>query len=155
MSDLRQLYQEVILDHNKRPRHFGAMADCTHTAEGYNPICGDHYHVYLKMDGDRIAGIRFDGAGCAISKASASMMAAAVTGLTRVEAQALYDQVHRMLTGEAVDGDALGSIAVLEGVRDYPTRIKCATLAWHTLKNAMTGAAASASTEGDDSQIHA
>lgn len=149
MSDLRQLYQEVILDHNKRPRHFGALADCTHKAEGYNPICGDHYHIYLKVENGAISDVSFDGSGCAISKASASLMSVALKGQPIAEAEAIFEQVHQMLTGGTPDMEKLGKMAVLEGVKEFPTRIKCATLAWHTMKSALAGSPAAASTEAE------
>jgi nitrogen fixation NifU-like protein len=142
MSDLTDLYQEVILDHNRRPRNWGALPDATQTAEGYNPLCGDKLKLHLKIDGDRIAAIAFEGSGCAISKASASLMTDAVKGQARSDALALFDRVHAMLTtpiGQPVDEDAVGKLAVLAGVREFPTRVKCASLAWHTLKLALAG----------------
>jgi nitrogen fixation NifU-like protein len=150
MSDLRTLYQETILDHYKRPRNFGPLADADRHAEGYNPLCGDRVKLYLRLDGDRIAGISFEGAGCAISTASASLMTEAVAGLTRVEANALERRFHALLTGEAPAGeDDLGKLEALSGVREFPIRIKCATLAWHALRAALAeqGAAARVSTE--------
>jgi nitrogen fixation NifU-like protein len=140
MSELSELYQELILDHNRRPRNFGALPDANRTAEGYNPLCGDRLKVYVKLDGDCIAGISFEGSGCAISKASASLMTDAVKGQTIGDAHALFDRVHTMLTlplDRPVDDSGVGKLAVLSGVREFPLRIKCASLAWHTLKAAL------------------
>ena len=139
MSDLRELYQEVILDHNKRPRNLGVLPAANRTAEGYNPLCGDRLSVYVKMDGDVISEIRFQGSGCAISKASASLMTDGVRGKTIAEARRLFTQFHKMVTGDADPPpiDELGKLAVFAGVRDYPMRVKCATLAWHTLRAAV------------------
>ena len=140
LSDLSDLYQEVILDHNRRPRNFGPLADATRTAQGHNPLCGDKLKLYVKLDGDRIAGISFEGSGCAISKASASLMTDAVKGHSIAEAEALFAQVHTMVTtpvDKPVDEEALGKLAVLAGVREFPMRVKCASLAWHTLHAAL------------------
>jgi nitrogen fixation NifU-like protein len=137
MSDLTDLYQEVILDHNRRPRNFYALADASHTAEGYNPLCGDRLTLYLKVDGGVVRDVSFEGAGCAISKASASLMTDAVKGKTIAEAQALFDRFHRMVTTppeQAVED--LGKLSAFAGVREFPVRVKCASLAWHTLKAA-------------------
>ena len=150
MSDLSDLYQEVILDHNRRPRNWGSLADATRTAEGFNPLCGDRLKLHVRIDGDRVAGIAFEGSGCAISKASASLMTDAVKGKTLGEALDLFDRVHIMLTtpiDEAVDEAAVGKLAVLAGVREFPTRVKCASLAWHTLKSAITASPEVAKTE--------
>jgi nitrogen fixation NifU-like protein len=150
MSDLSELYQEVILDHNRRPRNWGALADATRKADGYNPLCGDRLTLYLKIDGDRLAGISFEGSGCAISKASASLMTDAVKGRTIGEATALFDRVHEMLTtpiDRPVDEKAVGKLAVLSGVREFPARVKCASLAWHTLKSALADSGETAKTE--------
>ncbi len=138
MSDLRELYQEVILDHNKSPRNFRELDGADRHADGYNPLCGDKLAVYVNLDDDVITDVSFLGSGCAISKASASLMTDAVKGKTLVEAQRLFEKFHRMVTGDEgdVDQDELGKLAVLAGVRDYPTRIKCASLAWHTLRAA-------------------
>ena len=138
MSDLRELYQEVILDHNKSPRNFRELDGADRHADGYNPLCGDKLAVYVNLDDDVITDISFLGSGCAISKASASLMTDAVKGKTLVEAQRLLENFHSMVTGDAgdVDQDELGKLAVLAGVRDYPTRVKCASLAWHTLRAA-------------------
>jgi len=138
MSDLRELYQEVILDHNKSPRNFRELDGADRHADGYNPLCGDKLAVYVNLDDDVITDLSSLGSGCAISKASASLMTDAVKGKTLVEAQRLFETFHSMVTGDAgdVDEDELGKLAVLAGVRDYPTRIKCASLAWHTLRAA-------------------
>jgi nitrogen fixation protein NifU and related proteins len=136
--DLNDLYQEVILDHNRRPRNFHAIADATHRAEGYNPLCGDRLTLYLKVDGDMITDAAFEGAGCAISKASASMMTDALKGTSVGEARALFDRFHRMVT-TAPDAavEDLGKLSALAGVREFPVRVKCASLAWHTFKAAL------------------
>ena len=150
MSDLRELYQQVILDHNKSPRNFHKVADANRTAEGFNPLCGDHLHVYLKMDGDVIRDVGFEGAGCAISKASASLMTSALKGRTTAEAGALFKRFHDMVTGSVEvepDTEGLGKLAVFAGVREFPARVKCATLAWHTLNAAVKGKGQSISTE--------
>jgi nitrogen fixation NifU-like protein len=138
VSDLSDLYQEVILDHNRRPRNFRAIAGASHSAEGYNPLCGDRLTLYLDIDGDVIADVGFEGSGCAISKASASMMTDALKGRTVAEADALFERFHRMVTTapEAAVED-LGKLSALAGVRAFPVRIKCASLAWHTLQAAL------------------
>jgi len=138
MSDLSDLYQEVILDHNRRPRNFHPLAEASHTAEGYNPLCGDRLKLYLKLDGDTIEDVSFEGAGCAISKASASMMTDALKGKSVNEANALFDRFHRMVTtppGQSVED--MGKLSALAGVREFPVRVKCASLAWHTLRAAL------------------
>jgi nitrogen fixation NifU-like protein len=138
VSDLNDLYQEVILDHNRRPRNFHVIADATHRAEGYNPLCGDRLTLYMKVDGDVIADLAFEGSGCAISKASASMMTDALKGRSVSEARALFDRFHRMVTtppDKAVED--LGKLSALAGVREFPVRIKCASLAWHTFRAAL------------------
>ena len=148
MSDLRELYQETILDHSKSPKNFGKLDAATHRAQGYNPLCGDEVQVYVIVDGDRVADISFEGHGCAISTASASLMTEALKGKTKDEAMALFRRLHEAVTGSAPADDAqpadidLGKLAVLEGVRQYPLRVKCATLAWHALRNALIGKAA-------------
>ena len=151
MSDLTDLYQEVILDHNRRPRNWGTLADATHHADGYNPLCGDKLKLHLHIDaGKRIDAVSFEGSGCAISKASASLMTDAIKGRTTSEAMDLFDRVHAMLTtpiGEPVDEESVGKLAVLAGVREFPTRVKCASLAWHTLKSAISGGRETAKTE--------
>jgi nitrogen fixation protein NifU and related proteins len=139
MSDLSDLYQEVILDHNRRPRNFHALADASHSAEGYNPLCGDRLTLYLKLADGTIEDVAFVGAGCAISKASASMMTDALKGRTIAEANALFDRFHRMVTtppDQAVED--MGKLSSLAGVREFPVRVKCASLAWHTFKAAMS-----------------
>lgn len=139
MSDLNDLYQEVILDHNRRPRNFHAMPGATHSAEGFNPLCGDRLTLYLHLDDDRIADVAFEGSGCAISKASASLMTEAVKGQTVAEARALFDRFHQMVTASPEQPvEDLGKLCALAGVREFPIRIKCASLAWHTLKAALT-----------------
>ena len=151
MSDLRDLYQEVILDHNKRPHNFGPLPDATATADGHNPLCGDRLRLYLRLEGDRIAGVSFEGSGCAISKASASLMTDAVKGKNIAEVGHLFDRVRAMLTSDtdeaSIDDEELGSLAVLSGVREFPMRVKCASLAWHTLKSALAGTHETAKTE--------
>ncbi len=140
MADLRELYQEVILDHTKNPRNFRAMPDATAKADGNNPLCGDRVTVFLKMDGDRIVDASFQGQGCAISKSSASIMTEVVKGKTRAEAEALFGRFHELVTGQPgapVDTKALGKLAVFQGVSEFPLRVKCASLAWHTLKSAL------------------
>jgi nitrogen fixation NifU-like protein len=149
MADLRDLYQEVILEHSKAPRNYHAIADSNQKAEGFNPLCGDHFTVYVNVDGESIQDIGFQGSGCAISKASASMMTQAVKGKSRVEAKALFDTFHKLVTtGEANgDRDDLGKLAVFSGVSEFPVRVKCATLAWHTLQAALEGKQDKISTE--------
>jgi nitrogen fixation NifU-like protein len=142
MTDLKQLYQEMILDHNKNPRNFKELAHPTHKSEGYNPLCGDHYTLYLQVEDGKIADVGFDGAGCAISKSSASIMTTCLKGSTVEEAGQMFDNFHRMLTEEAKPEDLPGKlckIVALQGVKAFPTRIKCATLVWHTLKSALEG----------------
>jgi nitrogen fixation NifU-like protein len=139
MSELSDLYQEVILDHNRRPRNFHAITEASHSAEGYNPLCGDRLTLYLKVNGDTIEDVSFEGAGCAISKASASMMTDALKGRSLAEATALFDRFHRMVTtppSEPVED--MGKLSALAGVREFPVRVKCASLAWHTLKAALS-----------------
>jgi nitrogen fixation protein NifU and related proteins len=150
MSELRELYQQVILDHNRKPRNFRKLEGANRTAEGYNPLCGDQITVYLDVDDGVIKDAAFQGTGCAISKAAASMMTGSVIGKRAEEAAALFRRVHAMLTAGS-DGDAaardLGKLAVFAGVREFPSRIKCATLAWHTLHAALSGTAEPVSTE--------
>jgi nitrogen fixation protein NifU and related proteins len=150
MSELRELYQQVILDHNRKPRNFRTLADANRTADGHNPLCGDQITLALRVEDGVIKDAAFQGKGCAISKASASMMTAGVIGKSEAEATALFRQVHAMLTAEpagAAVQDGLGKLAVFAGVREFPSRIKCATLAWHTLQAALSGAAEPVSTE--------
>lgn len=140
MSDLRELYQEVILDHYKRPRNFGSLEQHSATAQGYNPLCGDQVKVTLLANDGTIEDVRFEGVGCAISTASASLMTEAVKGRSVDEAEALFEEFHKVLVGEAELGEAdLGKLEALTGVREYPVRIKCATLAWHALRAALAG----------------
>jgi nitrogen fixation protein NifU and related proteins len=136
-ADLRDLYQQVIMDHNKKPRNFRDMSDANHLAHGNNPLCGDVLVVYLKLNDDVIEDVSFQGSGCAISVASASLMTEALKGKTMAEAEALYDQVHKQMTGEDVDTSSLGKLEVLGGVKEFPARVKCATLSWHTVHAAM------------------
>jgi nitrogen fixation NifU-like protein len=149
MSDLRELYQEVILEHSKSPRNYRELATANHTAEGFNPLCGDHFTVYLDLDGDSIRDISFQGTGCAISKASASMMTQRVRGKTKAEAERLFDQFHKLVTGEqrSDNGLELGKLAVFAGVSEFPVRVKCAILPWHTLHASLQGSQSVVSTE--------
>ena len=151
MSELTDLYQEVILDHNRQPRNFGPLPDAEHIAEGFNPLCGDRLKLYLTMAGDRVAEVRFEGTGCAISKASASLMTETIKGKTVAQVEDLFRGFHELLTGDpslkARAGEELGKLVVFEGVRQYPVRVKCATLAWHTLKAAFKDATKTVSTE--------
>ena len=148
MAGLRDLYQEVILEHSKVPRNFREMSEADHKAEGFNPLCGDRFTVYLHMDGDAIRDISFQGSGCAISKASASMMTQMLKGKTRAQAEKLFETFHTLVTGHGhgPDGD-LGKLAVFSGVSEFPARVKCATLAWHTLQAALEGQQDAVSTE--------
>jgi nitrogen fixation protein NifU and related proteins len=151
MSELDDLYQSIILDHNKRPRNFGAPAAVQRVAHGRNPLCGDEVTVWLRLDGDRVAELRFVGQGCAISKASASLMTEAVLGKTREEALALFERAHALFTGKtdmAAERKALGQMAALGGVSRFPVRVKCASLGWHAMKSALlSDAAVDVSTE--------
>jgi nitrogen fixation NifU-like protein len=136
-NQMRDLYQEVILDHNRHPRNFRALADANRKAEGHNPLCGDRVQVFLHVEDDRVQGISFQGSGCAISTASASLMTEALKGRSVAEAHALFKSFHDLLTHGSDNVEALGKLAVLAGVRDFPIRVKCATLAWHTLEAAL------------------
>jgi nitrogen fixation NifU-like protein len=147
MSDLRELYQQVILDHNRKPRNFRRIPDANRTAEGHNPLCGDRITVDLTVEDGIVKDAAFQGAGCAISKAAASMMTASVIGKPEREVDALFHRVHAMLTGENGTTPEVGKLAVFAGVREFPSRIKCATLAWHTLQAALRGVAEPVSTE--------
>jgi nitrogen fixation NifU-like protein len=142
--ELTDLYRDVILDHNRRPRNFGPLEDAQAVAEGVNPLCGDRLTLRLNLADDRIENIRFEGQGCAISTASASLMTEAVKGKTRAEALRLFDRVHRLLTDDAAGAEDLGKLAALSGVREYPARVKCASLCWHTLASALKSADAHA-----------
>ena len=147
--DLKDLYRDVILDHNRRPRNFGQLEGADGRAEGHNPLCGDHLSLAVRLDGERISDIRFEGKGCAISTASASLMTEAVKGKERSEVQALFARVHALLTEpQATPDAALGKLAALSGVREFPARVKCASLCWHTLNAALASeTAATVSTE--------
>ncbi len=151
-SELGDLYQQLILDHNRRPRNFGPLADATHHAEGYNPLCGDKITVYLTLDADQVVTqVRFDGKGCAISKASASLMTDQLKGKTVAQADSLFRNFHALVAGVgAPDEVALGKLAAFGGVREFPMRVKCATLAWHTFRAALQQAAVPISTETRD-----
>jgi nitrogen fixation NifU-like protein len=150
MDELRELYQETILDHHRKPRNFNELENATHSSEGFNPLCGDRITVYLMIDGETIEDIAFKGSGCAICTASASVMTESLKGRTLGEAEALFGRFHDLVTGdptETADTTGLGKLAVFFGVREYPVRIKCATLAWHTLRAALDGKKESVSTE--------
>ena len=148
MSDLRDLYQDVILEHSKAPRNFRQLEGANHKAEGFNPLCGDHFTLYLNLEGNSIHDITFQGSGCAISKASASMMTQALKGKTIDEAEALFGKFHKVVTGQGNGDQAeLGKLAVFSGVSEFPVRVKCATLAWHTLQAALEGKQDPVSTE--------
>lgn len=153
MSELNELYQQLILEHNKSPRNFKKPEHFTHDADGYNPLCGDHYHLWLKLDGETITDIGFQGSGCAISKSSASMMTAALKGTNIAEAKELFEKFHSVIMTKIGDEipdekiEALGSLGALAGVREFPARIKCASLAWHTLNAALTQSVSTVSTE--------
>ncbi len=139
-SELRELYQELILEHSKKPRNFHVLEHANHSAEGFNPLCGDKFKLYLEIKDDRIQDIGFQGSGCAISKASASMMTASVKGKTVQEAEELFNEFHKMLSGEAsakANQTKLGKLSVFSGVSEFPVRVKCATLVWHTLHAGM------------------
>lgn len=139
MTDLTELYQELVLDHNSRPRNFRKAANANRTAEGFNPLCGDRVTLYVQLEDGIIKDVSFQGTGCAISRASTSMMTEAVKGKTMEEAQRLFDLFHREVTGREADPEALGDLEAFAGVRDYPSRVKCATLGWHTLRSALEG----------------
>jgi nitrogen fixation NifU-like protein len=150
MPDKRSLYEQVILDHNKAPRNFGELPDADKKAVGHNTLCGDQFTVFLKMDGDVIDEVQFEGSGCAISKSSASVMTTQLKGRTRAEAEALFQRFHDMITSDfdaGLDEAEFGKLMVFSGVRQYPVRIKCATLAWHTMLSALHGEDETVSTE--------
>jgi nitrogen fixation NifU-like protein len=150
MLDVNDLYQEIILDHNKAPRNFGQLSQADREAVGHNPLCGDKVTVYLRLDQDRISDIKFEGSGCAISTASASLMTESLKGKTRGEVETLFRQFHNVVTGKldaARVGPELGKLVVFQGVSDYPIRVKCATLAWHTLQAALESKQKTVSTE--------
>jgi nitrogen fixation NifU-like protein len=140
MSELSELYQQVILDHNKKPRNFRKLETANHSAEGFNPLCGDHLTVYLNLEDDAVKEISFEGSGCAISKAAASMMTQAVKGKTKQEAELLFGEFHQMVTGELDEENTpngLGNLKIFSGVREFPVRVKCASLPWHTMHAAL------------------
>ena len=150
MSELTDLYQEVILDHNRRPRNYGTLEPPNRQAKGHNPLCGDRLTLFLRLEGDRIADVRFEGAGCAISRASASLMTEAIQGRSLDDVMGMFDRFHAMITSplESAAGDeSLGKLCVLGGVREFPVRIKCASLPWHTLKAALVSPDRVAATE--------
>jgi nitrogen fixation NifU-like protein len=151
MPDLRELYQETVLEHSRSPRNYRELRNANHKAEGFNPLCGDHFTIYVDLDEDAVRDVSFQGSGCAISKASASMMTQSVKGKTRAEIEKLFERFHDMVTGRvsAVGGDQsdLGKLSVFGGVSAYPARVKCATLAWHALRAALNGARETVSTE--------
>ena len=146
--DLKELYRDVILDHNRHPRNFGRIESTATRAEGNNPLCGDRLSVSVRLNGERVEDIRFEGSGCAISTASASLMTEAVKGKDRAAVRALFEKVHTLLTSlDAVPDVSLGKLAALSGVREFPARVKCASLCWHTLNAALEHGAATVSTE--------
>lgn len=151
MLDMKDLYQEVIIDHNRSPHNFGKMEDADRITEGFNPLCGDRLNLFMKVDDDRITDISFDGTGCAISVASASLMTDALKGKTLSEAETVFNTFHNLITEDKPQDaqriEQLGKLAVLLGVRDYPTRVKCATLCWHALHSAINGNETSVTTE--------
>ncbi|MFB3813051.1 MAG: Fe-S cluster assembly sulfur transfer protein SufU [Terriglobales bacterium] len=149
MPDLRELYQELILEHSKHPRNYRVLEAPDRKVEGFNPLCGDHFTVYLKLDGDVIRDISFQGAGCAISKSSASVMTQTLKGKNRQEAEELFTRFHELVTGGTRNGDVeqLGKLAVFSGVSGFPVRVKCATLAWHAMHAALSGEGETVTTE--------
>jgi len=151
VSNLEALYQEVILDHNRKPRNFREIEKADRHVEGRNPLCGDQVTIYVKLDGDRVADVSFTGTGCAVSKSSASIMTQTVKGKTVAETRQLFDKFHSMITGKMTDAERgqMGSLAALGGVSKFPLRVKCASLAWHALKSALDGDGADVSTENE------
>jgi nitrogen fixation NifU-like protein len=150
MDELRELYQEIILDHNKNPRNFGKLDNANRRVEGQNPLCGDHYTIYVILEDDIVKDIKFEGAGCAISKASGSVMTTVLKGKSKAEAEKLFRLFHKILTGEEDPFDhleELGKLAAFAGVAEYPVRVKCATLSWHALHSALAGEGKEVSTE--------
>ncbi|HCA81846.1 MAG TPA: SUF system NifU family Fe-S cluster assembly protein [Bacteroidetes bacterium] len=149
MSDLRSLYQEIILEHNKSPRNFKKLDGANRILEGFNPLCGDHYTLYVKLEGDTIVDLAFQGAGCAISKASASVMTTLIKGKSVEEARAMFAMFHELVMGtlKDVSFDHLGKLAAFAGVSEFPARVKCASLAWHTMRNALDAGTGTVSTE--------
>ncbi len=150
MTDMNDLYQELILDHNARPRNYGALNPCTHQAEGVNPLCGDHIVVYVLVENNVVQNIRFEGSGCAISKSSASLLTESVKGKTLDETKHLFEQFHCLLTDKSSSAEtSLGKLSAFAGVKEFPMRVKCATLAWHTLKAALDKTSQTISTENN------
>jgi nitrogen fixation NifU-like protein len=149
MTNLEALYQEVILDHNRKPRNFREIEGADRRIEGRNPLCGDHVTIWLKLDGDRVADISFKGTGCAVSKSSASLMTSTIKGKTVDEAQVLFERFHDMVTGKLAEGERekMGSLAALGGVSKFPVRVKCASLAWHAMKSALDQGPAEVTTD--------
>jgi nitrogen fixation protein NifU and related proteins len=149
MSDLRELYQDLILDHSKQPRNYREMTNASRKVEGFNPLCGDHFTVYMEMEGDVVRDVSFQGSGCALSKASASMMTQALKGKSRLEAEQLFERFHDLVTGKSGNSnpEGLGKLAVFSGVCEFPVRVKCASLAWHAMKAALEGEAQEITTE--------
>lgn len=150
MSDIDELYQDIILDHSRKPRNFGVLEGADRSLKGYNPLCGDRITLYLKLHQDVVTDVAFDGAGCSISKASTSMMTQAIKGKTREQVEALFETFHRLVTRgpeDEVDVEGLGDLEYLGGVAQFPARVKCATLAWHTLRAALKGDSEAVSTE--------
>ena len=145
--ELRELYQEMILEHSRNPRNFKVLSDANHTAEGFNPLCGDRMKLFLNVEGKQIKDIGFQGSGCAISKSSASMMTSTVKGKSVAEAKDLFEEFHKMLSGKPADMEKLGKLSVFSGVSEFPMRVKCATLAWHTLNAGMETNGKTVSTE--------
>ena len=149
-DDLTDLYQQVILDHSKSPRNFHTLENANRTAQGHNPLCGDHYTIYARMDGDVIKDISFQGAGCAISKASASILTDTLKGKTQADVKALFDKVHEMVTTGKVNDGEIGKLAVFAGVHKFPARVKCAILPWHAVVAAVEGRQEPVTTERED-----
>lgn len=147
MLELRELYQETILEHSRKPRNYGELPSASHKAEGYNPLCGDHYTIFVNLKNGAIAEVSFHGSGCAISKASASMMTQALKGKTEQEAEQIFTRFHDLVTGQGNHAEEVGKLAVFAGVSEFPLRVKCATLPWHTLRAALRGDQQAVSTE--------
>ncbi|MGA3211418.1 MAG: Fe-S cluster assembly sulfur transfer protein SufU [Terriglobales bacterium] len=148
MADLRDLYQELILEHSKHPRNYHALPGASRKVEGFNPLCGDHFTVYLKLDGDTLTDISFEGAGCAISKSSASVMTQALKGKNKQEAEELFNKFHDLVTGKSqATTEDLGKLAAFSGVSEFPVRVKCAILAWHAVHEALSGKEEAVTTE--------
>ena len=155
MSELSELYQQVILDHNKKPRNFRKLETANHSAEGYNPLCGDHLTVYMNLEADLVKDVGFEGSGCAISKASASMMTTSVKGKSKEEAEVMFEEFHRMVKGDLdpeSEQNHLGRLKIFAGVREFPDSVKCASLSWHTLRAALEGKGEAVTTEDEHRQ---